>query len=136
MVRGRPGQAELRVGLELTHDSVDLLSWRGAVRYRLRAILEWTGETLMIPIWLLEEKIEEARMKAKIRSALEKGERLTEIKALTRFGIYNLSSIIEELRESGMDIRRRQRRIPGGSTIEYYLYIDLNEEDYTEEELL
>lgn len=62
-----------------------------------------------------------ASQTARIKAALLKGEKLTPIDALRRFGCFRLGARIWELRnEHGMDIRTEQFRTESGKIVAAY----------------
>lgn len=55
-----------------------------------------------------------------IRAALEKGDTLTPIDALNRFGCFRLGARIHDLREEGYDIATLDHHTPSGSIVAEY----------------
>lgn len=58
---------------------------------------------------------------ARILTALEKGDRITPIDALARFGCFRLAARVRELRERGLDVQSRLVERGGKQVAMYWL---------------
>ena len=57
-----------------------------------------------------------------IKEALIRGERITQLDALNRFGCFRLSGRIYDLRDEGLNIVCENKKLPNGKKIgEYYI---------------
>lgn len=56
----------------------------------------------------------------KIRAALERGEKLTPVRALRQFGCFRLAARVKELRDAGMPIQTEKCRTKDGATVARY----------------
>lgn len=57
---------------------------------------------------------------ALIQAALERGERLTALRALKRYDVWSLAVAIHSLKKRGMPIKQRLIKLPNGKIVALY----------------